>query len=100
MAFIVADETYFKCKTANQTVYGKLTPEVCSRNGYLDTTSQTALDAVSPIYDILSNYTGYNLTAMTKMSLAAIPDFSPGAMENWGMITFRCLRHFTFLTVC
>jgi aminopeptidase N len=38
--------------------------------------------------DVLSKYTGIKYM-LPKMDLLAIPDFKSGAMENWGMNTYR-----------
>lgn len=49
---------------------------------------QFALDValrVLPLYEKFFDH-GYNLK---KMDLVAIPDFAAGAMENWGLITYR-----------
>ncbi|XP_037078084.1 puromycin-sensitive aminopeptidase-like [Pollicipes pollicipes] len=47
-----------------------------------------ALDCAAKI---LPYYKGYFGTAypLPKMDLIAIPDFASGAMENWGLVTFR-----------
>lgn len=39
-------------------------------------------------YDEIFDY-NYS-THMSKMTLAAIPDFKYGAMENWGDLEFHC----------
>lgn len=39
----------------------------------------------------LEEFTGYKYRdqGMEKMDMVALPDFSAGAMENWGLLTFR-----------
>ncbi|KAL1453306.1 hypothetical protein WDU94_007455 [Cyamophila willieti] len=42
------------------------------------------------ILNKLSEYMGIDYyTIMPKMDLVAVPDFDAGAMENWGMTTYR-----------
>jgi aminopeptidase N len=45
--------------------------------------------SISPgIIQFMENFTEIDFE-MNKMDQAAIPDFSAGAMENWGLVTYR-----------
>ncbi|XP_022908789.2 aminopeptidase N-like [Onthophagus taurus] len=50
-----------------------------------------AYDCGQKAIDRLSKYTSINYyeAGIPKMDLVAIPDFNAGAMENWGLVTFR-----------
>ncbi|KAJ5072556.1 puromycin-sensitive aminopeptidase-related [Anaeramoeba ignava] len=47
-----------------------------------------ALDVCVRALDFYEKYFGIDYV-LPKMDLVAIPDFSAGAMENWGLITYR-----------
>ncbi|XP_037385949.1 endoplasmic reticulum aminopeptidase 2 isoform X1 [Talpa occidentalis] len=47
-----------------------------------------ALEASLKLLDFYENYFDINY-ALPKLDLIAIPDFGSGAMENWGLITYR-----------
>uniref|UniRef100_A0A9L0SHC4 Aminopeptidase n=1 Tax=Equus caballus TaxID=9796 RepID=A0A9L0SHC4_HORSE len=55
-----------------------------------DKWSQThyALEASLKLLDFYENYFDINYP-LPKLDLVAIPDFESGAMENWGLITYR-----------
>lgn len=79
VAFVVSDYKY--AEEENQRVY--------SRPDYIENgDANFALSVGVPCLKALANYTGvpYSLTKMYQIS---IPDFSAGAMENWGLVTYR-----------
>lgn len=79
VAFIVSDFTYIEAE--NQRVY--------SRPDYIEYgNGDFALSVGIPCLKALEEYTGVNYS-LSKMYQASIPDFSAGAMENWGLVTYR-----------
>jgi aminopeptidase N len=58
---------------------------------------------VSPgIIEFMENFTSINYK-FPKLDQAAVPDFAAGAMENWGLVTYRLVlatRTYTYLYSC
>ena len=50
---------------------------------------QFALTVTAAVLTAFEQLFGVPFT-LPKLDLVAIPDFGAGAMENWGLITYRC----------
>lgn len=83
LAFIVSE---FTVRENTQQTFGVVArPEASAQTQY-------ALDIGQAILQKLDEWTDYpyaSVPEMTKMHMAALPDFSAGAMENWGLLTYR-----------
>ncbi|KAJ3664942.1 hypothetical protein Zmor_000473 [Zophobas morio] len=86
IAFIVAE---FTCINGANTADGTPT-KVCGRPGTEELFSvglEAAPAALNTMADFLS--ISYGSLGIKKMTQVAIPDFAVGAMENWGLMTYR-----------
>ena len=83
LAFVICDFGF----TTKQTPTNNISVSVIASKDKIDQTS-FALDTAVAITDYYEKYfkVGYPLP---KQDLIAIPDFGAGAMENWGLITYR-----------
>lgn len=82
LAFVMGKMKYKEKKTSKGVVVrAYATPDNVN-------TVNFALDAAIKSLDYLDEYFGIKYP-LPKLDLAAIPDFSAAAMENWGLVTFR-----------
>ncbi|XP_071942533.1 puromycin-sensitive aminopeptidase-like [Antedon mediterranea] len=82
LAFIVGDFDYVENTTSDGVLVRVYTPVNKKEQG--DFALQVAVKTL-PFYN---NYFGIAYP-LPKMDLIAIPDFAAGAMENWGLVTYR-----------
>ncbi|XP_062456281.1 leucyl-cystinyl aminopeptidase isoform X1 [Rhea pennata] len=81
VAFIVADLKNISKETNGTLVSIYAIPQHLNQVGYALNTTVKLLEFYQKYF--LINY------PLEKIDLVAIPDFQSGAMENWGLITFR-----------
>ncbi|KAM3870229.1 aminopeptidase N-like [Diretmus argenteus] len=83
LAFIVSDFDF-----VNNTIDGVLIRIFARRNAIAAGQGEYALNVTGPILKFFEKY--YNSPyPLPKSDQIALPDFNAGAMENWGLITYR-----------
>ena len=83
LAFVICD---FR-KVTKVTPTNNISVSVIAAPGKIDQTN-FALEAAVNLTDYYEQYFGVKYP-LPKQDLIAIPDFGAGAMENWGLITYR-----------
>lgn len=82
LAFVIGKLEYLEKKTMSGIVVRSYaTPENIKHTDF-------ALDVAVKCLDFYNEYFGIDYP-LTKCDFVALPDFASGAMENWGLITFR-----------
>lgn len=93
VACLISEFDFRKARTVTRTVGNQtedvLTTEVriWARPEALNQT-QRAVEVTPPMLEFLEEYFQVYFP-LPKVDLVALPDFSSGAMENWGLITYR-----------
>ncbi|XP_074522479.1 aminopeptidase N-like [Halichoeres trimaculatus] len=84
LAFVVCDFGYIGSKPEAEVLIRIWARKKAIAEGQGD----YALEKTGPILAFFENY--YNISyPLSKSDQIALPDFSAGAMENWGLITYR-----------
>lgn len=85
LAFIVSEFTARENVRKTFQVYSR--PKAYTQTEYSFDVGQKLLEKFDELFD----YKYSSVPEMKKMSMAALPDFSAGAMENWG--NFSKINH-------
>jgi len=83
VAFVVGD-----LQRATKTTKGGVEVNVYATKAHRHTSLQFALDHATQTIDFFDDYFGIPYP-LPKSDHVALPDFSSGAMENWGLVTYR-----------
>jgi aminopeptidase N len=87
VAFVISD--FISISNAATKQPNELLQSVFGQPGAISTgEGDFALDAGIKIMHKMEDYFGFPYT-LPKMDQIALPDFSAGAMENWGLVTYR-----------
>lgn len=82
LAFVVGDIGYQEATTSHGVVLRTYaTPSNVEHTGF-------ALEVAGRVLDFYNDYFDIPYP-LPKLDLVALPDFAAGAMENWGLVTFR-----------
>ena len=82
LAFCVGEFDYVQAKTNHGVLIKVYTPPGKSNTGLF------ALDCATKALDAYDDFFGIAFP-LPKLDMVAIPEFAMGAMENWGLVTYR-----------
>ncbi|XP_034944824.1 puromycin-sensitive aminopeptidase [Chelonus insularis] len=82
LAIVIGEFDYLESKTTDGTIVRVYTPKTKQEQG------RFALEVATKVLPYYNTYFGISYP-LPKMDLIAIADFSAGAMENWGLVTYR-----------
>ncbi|XP_059487783.1 aminopeptidase Ey-like [Neocloeon triangulifer] len=81
VAFVVSDFAYLESTPGDTTFRVWARPDAIAQATY-------SLDIAPKVLDFFEEY--FNVPyPLPKMDMIALPDFASGAMENWGLVTYR-----------